>query len=363
MKTIVFLVLIGWSAPMVAQSAGDSSPLVRSWGLRLHQGTVLIHSRDVRPIANSYPRGLEANLAWQKTSRKAWESCLCYPRLGIALTAWDYDNPEVLGWGLTNMFYIEPVFNAYRKLSFSVKAALGLSWQSNPHDPETNPLNLSYSTAVAFPLSLGASLHYQVAPQWSLDLTGMYNHFSNGGIREPNKGINWPTASLGVSYFVEPPAFQERPRTDWRDESAPRNRFDITFFTGIEQPGSSPYVYFPGLEFKFSRQLARLSALTAGLEYYHDRSDRYDLEEVTRNVHPHKLGLAAGHEFLLGRFIFGQQFGVYLLKPYTITSDLYQRYTLVYRWTPRFHTGVGVDTHGHVAEFVDIRVGYAWNSH
>ncbi len=28
-----------------------------------------------------------------------------------------------------------------------------------------------------------------------------YQHISNGGWKEPNKGINWPTASVGFTYF------------------------------------------------------------------------------------------------------------------------------------------------------------------
>ena len=345
---------------MLGQSSPDPGGVVKQLGVRLHQGTVLVHSRHVRSVANSYPRGLEVNLAWQRTSRAAWESCLCYPKMGVAFTTWDYDNPDVLGWGMTSLFYIEPVFNAPRRLSFSIRAGAGLSWQSNPHDPEINPLNLSYSTALAVPLQLGGSLHYRLSPQWTLDVMGVYNHFSNGGIREPNKGINWPSVAVGAGYYLEVPRLTERKRTDWRTVQGVATRLDITFLTGIEQPVNHPYVFFPGIEVKYSRQIARLNALTGGIAYFRDRPDRYDLREANRPVNPHKLGIAAGHEFLLGQFIFGQQIGMYLSKPYTVSADVYQRYTLVYRWSPHFSLGIGLLTHGHVADFADVRATYSW---
>ena len=361
MKYLILLVLLSFLGTVaLGQPVPSNGDVVKQLGVRLHQGTVLVHSRHVRSIANSYPRGLEANLAWQRTSEEAWQTCLCYPKLGLALTAWDYDNPEVLGWGMTGLFYLEPVFNAPRRLSFSIRAGLGLSWQSNPHNPETNPLNLSYSTSVAFPLQLGGSLHYRLSPRWTLDVMGVYNHFSNGGIREPNKGINWPSVAVGTGYYLDAPRLQERDPVDWRAARAPATRLDLTFFTGIEQPVNHPYVFFPGVEVKYSRQVARLNALTGSVAYFHDRPDRYDLREVSRPVDPHKLGIAIGHEFLFGDFIFGQQFGAYLSQPYTVSADVYQRYSIVYRWTPHFSLGIGLHSHGHVADFIDVRVAYSW---
>ena len=68
---------------------------VNAVGLKFHIGSVLIHSRELRPIEDSYPLGLELDYAWHKISQKAWESCMCYPKMGVALTYWDYDNPDV----------------------------------------------------------------------------------------------------------------------------------------------------------------------------------------------------------------------------------------------------------------------------
>ena len=70
-----------------------------------------------------------------------------------------------------------------------------------------------------------------------------------------------------------------------------------------------------------------------------------------------KISLALGHEFLLGRFLFSQQFGIYLYKPYRVGDDVYQRYGLVYRATDRFQVGINLKAHKHVADFLDIMLG------
>ncbi|HKK87363.1 MAG TPA: hypothetical protein VJ917_00850, partial [Saprospiraceae bacterium] len=50
------------------------------WSARLHQGFVLIHSRDLRPIEDSYPSGIEIDLGWQRADDESWKQCHCLPK-------------------------------------------------------------------------------------------------------------------------------------------------------------------------------------------------------------------------------------------------------------------------------------------
>ena len=358
--TFCLVFTLGFGVPIHSQSTKDSLSGIKMLGLKLHKGSVLIHSRDLRSIEDSYPTGLELDLAWHKVSQKAWESCECYPKVGMSLTFWDFDNPEVLGQGFTGMFYVEPVFGARRKLSYSVRAAFGLSYQNNPYDSVSNPDNLSYSTRVAFPLQLGGSLHYRIAPEWLLNFSLMYNHISNGGIREPNKGINWPSIAFGAAYYLDEPVFKKYKQNHWRDNGPPMRRLDVNLFLAYEEPESKLFLFSPGLEIKWSKQFARINAFTLGGEILYDNGTRYVIETNGDEASPVKAGLAVGHEFLLGKFLFSQQFGVYVYKPYDIHSDVYQRYGLVYRINDRYSAGVNLKVHGHVSNFMDLRIGYSF---
>ena len=331
--------------------------MVKLIGLKFHVGSVLIHSREIRPIEDSYPLGVEFDIAWHKISQKAWESCMCYPKLGMALIYWDYDNPEVLGQGVTGLFYIEPVFNTRGWVNYSVRAGFGLSYQNKPHDPVENPDNLSYSTYLAFPLQLGGSAHFRIHPRWLLNTTLVYNHFSNGGVRQPNKGINWPSVGVGMAYYLEDFEFENRAEVDWRKNGPPQRRLDLTLFLSYEEPRDNLFLFSPGLEVKWSRQFARLNAYTLGGELMYDNGTGYVLEQIEDDTTPIKAGLAIGHEFLLGRFLFSQQFGAYLSNPNPEHPAVYQRYGLVYRISQRLSAGISLKAHGHVANFLDARVG------
>ncbi len=334
--------------------------LNKSLGFKLNQGVVWAHSRDIQGLRNSYPTGLEFNFSWHHTGEDAWSSCHCYPKLGVAVTFWNFDHPEILGHGITSLAYIEPVFGAQKRLSFSLRAGIGLSYQTKPYDEQTNPNNLSYSTHVAIPLQFGGSVHYELNSQWYLDFSTVFNHISNGGIQQPNKGINWPTASIGFSRYFSSPQFYVREKQNWRTRSKPVSRLDLTFFMGINKPEEPYLLGSPGVEVKYSRQFANINAFTLGTEWLYDNGTRYLVEQMGESVDPQRGGLAIGHEFLLGKFIFNQQLGYYWYKPYEVGDDFYQRYGLIFKATANFSFGINVKAYRHVADFIDLRAGWSF---
>lgn len=323
------------------------------------QGFVIVHSQDVESVKNSYPQGFQIDLGKHKMSEKVWNACLCYPRSGVSLTFWDFDNPDVLGFGATGMYHLQPVFRADRDFSFSVRGGVGLSYQSNPYDPVSNPDNQSYSTTLAFPLQLGVGLHYKLGEQWQIEARFLYDHISNASIKQPNKGINWPNAGLAISRYFRPVSFPEREKTNWRTDTVSLHRTDITSFATYQEPENGVFLLSGGLEVKHARRIARLNSLSFGAEWMYDTNQSKISEEMGRSS-GHHLGAALGHEFILGKFLFSQQFGVYFLKPISRPEDVYQRYGLVYRFNQAISAGANLKVHGHVADFLDLRIGYSF---
>ena len=54
-----------------------------------------------------------------------------------------------------------------------------------------------------FDLRVSVGLRLSVARNWSIDLEGMYNHISNGGLSERNDGVNAGGVLIGVTYFFD----------------------------------------------------------------------------------------------------------------------------------------------------------------
>ncbi len=344
-----------------ASQKQDSARYYAAAGLKLHQGIVLIHSADLRSVSHSYPMGIGFDMSFHFANKKSWDACNCYPKLGASLTFWDYDKPDILGYGATGLFFIEPVFGVQNRVSFSFRAGFGLSYQTKPYNPETNPENLSYSTHIAFPLLLGAGVNIWISDQYVLSITANYNHFSNGGIKEPNGGINWPTISLGIDRYFSKPKFVSRKKENWRELSPPATRLDINFFVAIKQLELEEYAPLPGIEAKGSRQVGRINALSLGIEWLYDSHANHIIKKEFKETDCNKVSIAFGHEFLLGKFIFSQQLGVYIYKPYRTGDDLYQRYGLVYRITEWLSFGINLKAHRNKANFLDFRIGMSFN--
>ena len=92
----LFLVITGVYAQQ--EPFTDNRPTIL--GVTFDYGFLIKHSESLREIDNAFPFGIGLDWSKQLITRKAWDFCNCFPRMGVNLTYWNYDNPEVLGSGL-----------------------------------------------------------------------------------------------------------------------------------------------------------------------------------------------------------------------------------------------------------------------
>jgi hypothetical protein len=356
---LLFMLLSSFKAHATgSEKSGEATPLVI--GFRPHYGFVIIHSRKIRPVKDSYPVGAGIELSWHQNSGKAYDRCLCFPKMGVSTIFWDYDNSEILGKGINTIFFVEPFYGIRNKVSFSFRAGAGIAYANRPYDEITNPDNLSYSTQFSVALQLAASINWWVAEKFMVNLSANYNHISNGGMKQPNKGINYPTASIGLDYYIRSGTFKKFPRSDWRDDESTKTRYIIlAFATTRDMKIDDVRKKYPvaGLNIRMSQKVSRLNAITGGIEIMGDWKNREILKMQKENPEHLMAGLFAGNDFLLGRFVFGQQFGVYLYNPVGGTPDVFQRYHIEFMINKGFVAGIGLKAHGHVADFLGFRFG------
>lgn len=334
-----------------------------SVGLGMQYGTIFAHSEEVQNTRGARPIGLEAIFSWQRNDAPMYALCNCYPRQGLLLAYYDYD-VEVLGKSGTAAYFLEPTYRITDRVLFSFKGAGGFSYLTNPHDSETNPGNQSYSRPFSAYLLVGIGAWVQLTDQWWLNPTLNYQHVSNGGTQQPNKGINWPTAGFAVSYQPDSRPWYTGTRTTekfWRNYSP---RYDVallgTMRRGYDEDGERVRYALGGLALQAGKQVGRISMLTLGAEAYHDEELEADLRKEGLDASPVKAGALLGHEFLLGRFQFSQRLGVYLFDQTPYYDSIFHRWGLQYRLSSHFSAGFNLLAHRHVVEFVDLRLVYTF---
>ena len=336
---------------------------IRSIGLGIQHGFIFAHSPEVENTKGSNPTGVELIFSWQRNDAQIWNLCNCYPRKGLLLSYYDYDN-EILGKSFSAAYFLEPTYKLGKDVFFSFKGSAGLSYLTNPFDSIHNPTNRSYSTSISMYLIVGLGLWFRISDHWWLNLSANYQHESNGAIKQPNKGINWPTVGAAINYQLNPsPYFTGTRRKDkfWKNYSM---RWDVGLFglpkKGFDENGESKRLPLVGLALQGARQVGRINMITLGAEVYWDESLNAQLKKDSINASPVKAGILAGHEFILGKFLFSQRLGFYVFDQTPYYNNLYHRWGVQYRITRYLGIGFNLQAHMQVADFVDLRILYTF---
>ena len=334
-----------------------------SIGAGVQHGFIFAHSRAVQNTKGANPTGIELILGWQRNDSETWDLCNCFPKKGLLLAYYDFD-VKILGKSFNAAYFLEPFYKLGNKSFFSFKGLAGLSYLTNPFDSVTNPTNQSYSAAIGIYLLVGLGISFVVNEHWWLNGSINYQHISNGGLRQPNKGINWPTAGVSLAYQKNPRPYYKVPRNKtkfWRDYSV---RWDLGVF-GIAKRGTTEDGYnrrmpLIGGGFQAGKQVGRINMLTLGVEVYDDKSLRMQIKRDSIQASAVRSGLLIGHEFLLGKFIFSQRLGIYVFNQTPYYDPVYHRWGLHYFINKNLGVGFQLKAHRHVADFVDIRLTYSW---
>lgn len=361
LKWLFFLLPSLLSAQIADTVCAARDPFL--FGTRLHYGFIIPHSKDIINVSNSNPRGFEISAQWLLNAEKYTRNSGVIAKRGIVAQFINFDNPQVLGYCINVVPYIEPMIRPWKRLSGSVQMGLGLAYLSKVYDAETNPTNLFFSVPVSFPVMVNAYLYYKTSPHWEISLGFNYNHISNGGMKLPNKGMNFPTWNAGVNYYIEPVKIT-RPlkNNDWKLQ--PRNYAYLLAIgtlktaTATDAFPESKLCWQLGGTAMAGRRIGRLSGLAAGTEWIWDGYAQEILQREGIEKSAWKGGFLGGYELLVNRVRFSIHIGAYVYHPSGDPDPVYQRYGIFYRFGKHLMVGSTLKAHRHVADVFDMRVGW-----
>ena len=200
---------------------------------------------------------------------------------------------------------------------------------------------------------------------------GNFFHNSNGGFKEPNSGVNYINASIGLQYYAyssKLPLYKKEKDTLWKHQPV---HFDVSFYYspkgGYNADSISHRKFVLGTSVQIVKQVSNIDAITATAEVYYDDALRSVKETFVLDTSSNILaGVLIGHQFLLNRFIFTQDLGIYVFKKTDLYDEkyrdlyhsFYQRWGLYYNIKKRWSVGINLLAHYQIADFIDGRVIY-----
>lgn len=324
---------------------------IKRLGTAASYGAIIAHSSDLVPISQTNPRGLSAAFQIMNPNKESWETCNCFYYLGLNFSYHNFDNP-ILGSAFSLSGTFEPTLWRRGQWTFSLNSGIGISYLNRVFDSQTNPENKFFSVPVSFLLSIAPTMEYRFSPEWSGQFFLTYNHISNGGRRQPNKGMNYPMGGIGLNHYL---SHHDLPRHSGTVFSRNWEYYAEAGYTSKNAEWASDRKPALSLTVGFSRPISTLNALGGGLELGRDYS--IPAERSKWNMLTPAPFIA--HHFMFGRIDFSQRFAFYTFKPsFYDDRRFYQRYVLQYRMWDHIKVGVGLKSHGHVAENIDIRIGW-----
>jgi hypothetical protein len=240
---------------------------------------------------------------------------------------------------------------------------MALTYLNRVYDCKENPSNLFYSSPLSYMLMVSLNANYEVHKNWRINSSLNYNHISNGGMKQPNLGMNFPTLSVGLDYVLHPmekpfPKYEKKDSQSRKGLVYARLSGSIKTIESNDTAVGTVQKPVIGLEAGYLKPISKLNGLSAGIEIIYDGSWRELNSRWGADFDHRTFNVMIGHHFLLGKFNFGQQLGIYAYKNYPNTSSLfYQRYSLFYQFGKYLSLGFSLKSHIEVAEIMDVRVG------
>jgi len=315
-------------------------------------GKIGVHSSELKYLNNTNPTGIQIDMGIHYLSQKVFSEYNLYPRAGVTLNYWDFQDPS-LGKGASAAIYLEPFLMSFDHFMLSVKGGIGLMWLSNPYDSLTNKLNKAYSLPWAIPVNLGASLYFPINDKWLVKAEGMLRYFSNGGVKQPNEGLFYTTASLGVEYAfnrydIPPRQFSQ----GWHVAPQLREKMWCTFVNaGFKEDENQQLRLLPGIQLQYLSQWTRINGWSGSARIDYDSVNEGDVSGSA----------LVGHQFYLSKVLFMQELGVYLFGGNNAQSSIYQQYTLRYHNDSNWLAGFMLKADGLNAEYIGFQLGYIFD--
>jgi hypothetical protein len=332
------------------------------------RGTILKHAPDIGHLISGHPTGVLLGYNIQTKGKEEWHKAYNYPDYGFSFLYQDYKN-EVLGDVLAfNAHYNFYFFNR----NFLVRVSQGIGMATNPYDQVSNFKNNAFGSRFmsANMVLLQYQKRFKTIPI-SLQTGFLFNHFSNGRTRFPNKGINTVAFQMGFRVHLEPETpidftSKDSSKTVFKE----RIKFNFSIKSGInESPlvgiGQKPFLH---LGFYLDKRLGRKSALQLGADFFWTYTIRDYIKysatafpEFETTVDPNtdyrRIGLFVGHELFVNQFSIEAQLGYYVYQPFKEEINIYQRVGLKYYYTPFLFSSLHLKAHAARAEAVEIGLG------
>ncbi|WP_224998691.1 acyloxyacyl hydrolase [Cesiribacter sp. SM1] len=362
----MFLFCLGclFSSPAALAQAGNQ-PGKEPWsvGLNGYYGALFRYRAGLQTVNFTHPVGIELYANRHTLGKRLWEQKFGLPRIGFALSYYNYGVPDELGEALSLTAYLDKSILAWGRSSLNFNFGTGLVYSTRHYTPLVNEGNMAIGSRLTFALRGTLRYEFPLAERSYMNVNLAFRHFSNGGLNQPNNGMNFPLVGLGVRHQLreaKPVKFIDSTTTAI-DRSIQLN---LRLGLGLKEVlriDSKHRVY--NLSLYASKRLSYTNSFLVGVDARFDTALREEyinqaLAVPEGRIDPRMAGVTIGHELHLSNLSFIFQLGRYVHQPHRLFPNYYQRYGLRYAITRNISANAVLLAHTRTANVIEWGLGF-----
>lgn len=183
-------------------SEAKSSPFLRVSGqrTRLVAGSDFVDGFNLAGEPIEWGTAFRAELGWQTSGSEDWHHLYNFPSYGVGFYTANFGSDEIGTPVGAYGFFEWPFWSLSPRAELATNVGLGATFGWEEFDFETNPFNDLIGSNVAFYIDWGLVFRYFLTDRIDLYAGASWTHFSNGGTRRPNVGLNSIAPLVGIQY-------------------------------------------------------------------------------------------------------------------------------------------------------------------
>jgi hypothetical protein len=332
-------------------------------------GNVLRQNPDAQVLIQGHPTGFFFSYNKRTFGEENWQDHYNYPDFGYSIGYQDYKS-DIVGklysaYGHYNFYF----FNRQSKNQFIFRTGIGLAYNTNPYNKETNNKNTAFGTHINS--STYFKLYYQrenIIENIGFNAGLTFIHASNSNIKSPNSGMNVWAATVGLNYNLDNNLDSKTyiPTTETSYFKQPI-KYNLVFRTGINESdiigsGIKPFFVFSAYA---DKRLNRKSAIQFGADLYISPilKDFYELNLTIPHTHLKetndfsRIGLFVGHELFINKISIETHIGYYVKYPFEYQGLVYETLGMKRYINDKWFVSLRLKAHAADAETVEFGVG------
>lgn len=336
--------------------------------LNYFYGNIIKHKADASVFLQGHPTGVYLSFNTKTFGEKYWQTKYNYPDLGFSLGYIDFKS-DILG----KLYAVYGHYNFYllkntRKSNLILRAGIGLAYNTNPYNKESNNKNIAFGT------HLNSSTYFKLYFQRELLLNKLgfnagfnFIHASNSSFKSPNSGVNIWSITAGLNYNLSETTKEKIVKNYTVKTNKEPIKINIAVRGGINESdiiGSGQKPFFVGsvyldkrLNYKSAIQLGADLYLSPMLKEYYKINQSIPHTNLKESNDFSRIGLFIGHELFINKLSIETQLAYYLKYPFEYKGRVYETLGLKRYISKKWFLSTRLKAHAANAETIEFGFG------